>query len=88
MENLRIKSAAIKDKKGDIYSLPIPATHSDILSVIIKRDRELPNGIKCGYLLSDGSFAGRKRAMKVAKKSGQLLVPNTDAVDLYSSDVW
>ena len=68
MSALTVKKPAIKMPEGKIYEAPSwHYSHESIKS----RGGVLPDGKK-GFILSDGSFVGRKKAAKVAWDAGQI----------------
>ena len=83
--------------KGDplILSMPRPARHHTILHAMAAVG--LPPNARChdqGFLLSDGTYCDRPRALEIATAAGQL-VKNPDAArspiappNLYSEDMW
>lgn len=65
-----------------MIAAPAPARHHNLFALV---DGLRPD--ESGFILSDGSFADRKRAYVVAIASGQAVectVPGT----LYSEDIW
>lgn len=86
-EPLRVLSVAYR-LDDLVISLPAPARHHEIA---IKLERLKPRVTESGFLLSDGEFATRARAYKVAEAAGQLLPRRPggyNGPDLYSEDVW
>lgn len=57
---MKVKAIAIKKPSGKVVQAKPPAHHVD-----------LKTEGKRGFVLSDGSFANRTEAAKVAKKAGQ-----------------
>jgi hypothetical protein len=83
---LKVVSVAY-EHDGMIYSIPAPARHHNILWKI---GRQLPPR-NSGFLLSDGSFADRAFAYRVAENAGQIKPRDSSGYngpDLYSEDVW
>lgn len=72
-----------------VFSVPAPGRHCHIMWLTDKVDRA---DAEQGFLLSDGSFADRDRAAKVAIAAKQLLPRAPTAGHwlggLYSEDVW
>lgn len=68
-----------------IVSAPPPARHHNLFA--IQPDGPYPCGDESGFLLSDGSFADRTRAMQIALANGQLAAP-TRQDELFSEDLW
>lgn len=70
-----------------IVSAPPPARHDNLFAVW--PDGPYPIGDDQGFLLSDGSFAGRERALAIALAAGQLQPKTRGNVRrLYSEDLW
>lgn len=88
-DRVRVVAAAIR-MGGEVISLPPPARHNDILAHMAK----LQHGIyrvpahTQGFLISDGRFADRRAARKIAEAAGQLLPRDMGLPELYSEDVW
>lgn len=79
---------------GDMtLTMARPARHATILYVI---DRMIGSAVSIapedqGFLLSDGTFAGRRRAYDVAYAAGQITKRREggyDGPELFSEDVW
>ena len=85
---LRVVAAAIQLPSGAVLSMPPPARHHSI----IHAERPSCGSRGQGFLLSDGTFADRKRAAEVAIAAGQLLERAPTAGHwkhgLFSEDVW
>lgn len=69
---VKVKKPAIKKGTGKVISLHLPNHHKDVAS-LDKRKGGDGKGQR-GFVLSDGSFAGRQKAKSVAKKAGQATV--------------
>ena len=85
---LEVMTAAVKDSTGRIHTLPRPNRHGDV-----KHDAEthgLAGPYEEGFVLSDGTFADRKQAEAVARKSGQLAgaLVHPHLGGLSSDDLW
>jgi hypothetical protein len=63
-----------------IVSAPPPARHHNLFALAGRPDES-------GFLLSDGTFADRKRAGEIAIAAGQTPGLNWGP-DLYSEDLW
>ena len=59
---LKVKSTAIRMENGEVVTGKYPHT----------RHALIPANGKKGFLLSDGSFAKRKKAAKIAYRAGQI----------------
>lgn len=94
---LRVTRAAIRHR-GQVYSLPPPARHADVMRVIWASRPGEYVGQDQGFVLNDGRYVDRKTAHRIAKRSGQLIpreggyrcgeVNDRDGSDLFSEDVW
>jgi hypothetical protein len=84
---LHVISAAIR--VGDlIISRPKPTRHHSIL-YNAARAFGMPETLwEQGFLLSDGCFANRTAARKVAEAAGQLIERAQNKKQLFSEDVW
>jgi hypothetical protein len=85
---LKVMTAAVKDGKGRIHTLPRPNRHGDV-----KHDAEihgLAGPYEEGFVLSDGEFADRKQAEAVARECGQKTGPlvHPHIGGLSSDDLW
>lgn len=71
-----------------VYTLPPPARHHNIIRMMVE-EKGLPPPIKGeqGFVLSDGRFAMRKSAARVALKAGQCKEPMSPPW-LFSEDLW
>jgi len=77
--------------QGVTYSLPAPNRHHDVIKLILeKTGASHVYGEEQGFLLSDGKFARRKPALRVAIEAGQLKPDSLGAKlgKLFSEDVW
>lgn len=82
----KIKSAAIRDQRGDIFSLPPPAHHKQIIASMKEQGKTTKLMVK-GFLTSDDRFVGRLQGARIALKSGQATKLRF-APDLHSGDMW
>lgn len=83
---MRIVAAAIKFR-GEVFSLPAPKRHSDIIRLIHEKCRSAVTQEIQGFVTDDGTFVDRVEAGRIAIAAGQLKelpVPP----DLYSEDLW
>jgi hypothetical protein len=88
-KELRVDCAAIKGDDGNVYSLPRPARHHDVIQHM--RDKGYTgfvSGDRQGFLLSDGRFTWRRPALRVAERAGQLIQKTAPAHLLFSEDLW
>jgi len=83
--SLRVVAAAIQ-VGGIIYSAPRPAMHPDVIREMGKIGLRVHSADQ-GFLLSDGTFADRRRAEACARACGQLSGP-TIGGPLTCEDLW
>lgn len=88
---LRVVAAAVMTADGVIHSMPPPARHHNIIHAMHMARMPEATFIEAhgeqGFLLSDGTFAGRVRAGLLAiaaRQIAQLQYPPR----LYSEDLW
>lgn len=90
--DLIVVRAAILDDKGGVHSVPPPGRHHNVIQKM--RDAGYEGSIRGdqqGFLLSNGQFARRKPARRIARNAGQLLPGTLIAADndvLTSEDLW
>lgn len=82
----KIKAAAIRDPRGNIYSLPPPAHHKQIVAMMIEKGKSTRLGVK-GFLTTDGRFVGRYQGARIALNAGQATKVKRDN-ELHSGDLW
>lgn len=71
-EQLTVDKAAFRIASGQVFSLPRPFVHDSILYSVVNANKHRSfNEIEEGFLLSDGQFATREEAGRVALKAGQ-----------------
>lgn len=79
-------------KTGDlIYTMPKPARHNNIMNLAKRAGLDSQfQPDEQGFLLSDGSFADREEAYKVAKAAGQpwRRKPEIHSEHLFTEDLW
>lgn len=89
--DMRIAAAAIM-KDGEVYSLPPPARHHDVLRHMVTLGLQQTSGDEQGFLTECGEFVRRKPALMIAEHAGQLnrkQGPGTyQGPELFSEDVW
>lgn len=71
----------------NVYSLPSPKRHSDVLHLVYSQGETFRGTEGQGFLDSDGRFLDRIEAMKVAVAAGQVGV-HTERDYLLSEDLW
>lgn len=84
----RVVAAAIIGHDGVPYSLPAPARHHDVIGHMVALGHPTPIKGEQGFMLSDGSFADRRRALGNAVVNDQLLPGAGKRRWLFSEDVW
>lgn len=89
---LTVDRAAVQTRDGTVYDVPQPGRHSDVL--IMLRDQfgkpwlEGHRDHTQGFTLSDGTFAIRTEAAKVAFEAGQLPQCDECPPSLISEMLW
>lgn len=85
-EPLTVLQVACLSVGGAIVTLPRPARHGDVMHLMAFR----PGPEAQGFLLSDGSFADREEAYRIARASGQpwLRDPSITSEYLFTEDLW
>lgn len=71
MSKLKVVKPAVKEKSGKVISDSKAYSHTEIE----KKAGRKKNEDKRGFLLSNGEFANRKEAAKVAKAAGEVKDP-------------
>ena len=71
MSKLKVVKPAVKEKSGKVISDTDAFSHTEIE----KKAGRPKNADKRGFLLSNGQFANRKEAAKVAKLAGEVKDP-------------
>ena len=86
----RVVAAAINhNDSGEIYSLPAPARHHDIIRHLADLGHPTPIKGTQGFVLDDGTFVMRRPALYLAGRANQLLrEPIARGHGLFSEDVW
>ena len=84
---LEVVQAAIRDPEGKVHTLPRPARHSGVYFQMMREGTPYASDeVVKGFLLSDGTFASRRQAGRVAVKAGQ--VEKYDSSGLITDDLW
>lgn len=86
----KIVAAAVK-KGEEVYSLPPPARHHDILQHMATLGLKQEADDTQGFLTDLGRFVRRKPAFYIAEAAGQLIRPKQGGYqgdELYSEDLW
>lgn len=82
-----IIAAAIRHK-GEIYALPAPARHHDIIRHINKKTGDVvPGNSKQGFIDSDRGFVSRRDARYLAIVQEQIKEAG-HPTELFSEDLW
>lgn len=85
----RIECAALLTENGDIFSLPRPARHHDVIQHMVQRgftEQQIALSEQ-GFTTDTLPFVRRPPAKRIAFKAGQLL-KETHPTQLFSEDVW
>ena len=85
---LTVVAAAILDANGLAVSLPPPARHHTIIAHMVARGYKTPISGEQGFILSNGRFARRKPALRIAQKANQIKKKCGCASLLFSEDLW
>lgn len=85
----RIECAALMTMDGQIFSLPRPARHWDVIEYMIKQGvtEEQIARAEQGFTTDTLPFVRRRPAKRIAFKAGQL-IKETHPTELFSEDVW
>lgn len=86
---IRIVAAAVRDGAGVIHSLPAPARHHNVLQSM--PDFRGRHAAEQGFLTSNGEFADRITALRIAMAAGQVVgrTPSGyNGPELFSEDLW
>ena len=75
------------DHDGTVYSVPRPGRHHDVIRLMVEKGRPTPISGEQGFVLSDGRFARRKPAARIAITAGQIEKLKWPPL-LYSEDLW
>lgn len=70
---LTVETAAIAYEDGTVYTLPRPARHHNVQWLVVEKGVHNSRKGEEGFVLSDGSFVGRKQAKLIAVAADQLL---------------
>lgn len=84
----RVVAAAIR-VDGKVYSLPAPARHHDVIKHVMESGvTSLFPQESQGFLLSNGQFATRDTARRIAVENGQVDGRKIVGSKLTSEDLW
>ena len=84
-EPVTIVAAAIRALTGEVYSLPRPARHHNVIELMW--DKGVEGRGTQGFLCSDGDFVERVKAGHLAVAAGQIKGLRWPP-QLYSEDLW
>lgn len=88
-KDLEVVAAAILTDTGEIFSVPKPGRHHNVIALIRAAGKNFRHEDQ-GFLLRNGSFARRKSALVCAIRAGQL--PKDGGKwpthGLFSEDLW
>ena len=87
---LTVTTAAIRLPNGLIVTMPRPHRHGSLITRTFSQYGETRDH---GFMLSDGTYADRKRAYEVAEAAGQIIwrFPDgtlNDPPSLFSENLW
>lgn len=91
-----IKQAAIL-REGEIWTLPRPARHHNILWAMYdvdngkspaERPAIIPARGEQGFITETGQFLNRAEAYRIAVRAGQFIHKPSAPPNLYSEDLW
>ena len=88
MTTRRAVAAAVRTEDGLIHFMPPPHRHHHTVHALHRNSGELivARGEQ-GFVMSDGTFAGREEAGKAAVEAGQIAALQWPP-KLYSEDLW
>jgi hypothetical protein len=91
-ERLVVAAAVLVSFNGYelVFSVPRPGRHSDVVSAMNTMGAgAYTEKAEQGFLLSDGRFANRRQARRIAQCADQIIKPLLgDGSQLYSDNVW
>lgn len=75
---------------GEVFSLPRPKRHHDVIRHIISRRPDMTTvaGGTQGFITSNGRFVDRGEALVIAVRQNQIKVKTGNPAQLYSEDLW
>lgn len=83
----KIVGVAIKD--NDLWVMSAPKRHGDLIRFMVDKGHKIPVVGEQGFVLDNGSFVSREKALKLAKKNGQFIFDCSPGSDqLFSENVW
>lgn len=85
-QELKVVRAAIRDKNGVVYSVPVPGRHHNVIALMREKGVSHLRIDKQGFILSNGAFATRDEALVVARNANQ--VEKIIGGTLTSEDLW
>lgn len=85
---LTVDVAAIRAQDGTVFQLPRPARHHNIIRMMSDQGRSKRDMHDQGFVLSDGTYADRIKAKKIAVAANQLLERASKLNELFSECVW
>ena len=74
--------------QGQVYSLPRPCRHKDVMQMIFDTTHQLVADEIYGFLDDQDNFLDRKAALMHAQACGQLHDSNHHPSLLFSEDLW
>lgn len=89
MNELKIVCAAIREDSGRVWTVEPPGRHHDIIRKMRSMGYEGPvGGDRQGFLLSNGRFAMRKAAARIALNAEQVVGGKLIGSVLTTEDLW
>ena len=86
-DRVRIVRAAIRTADGEVFSVPPPGRHHDVIRVMAEVGADTTHRSEQGFLTSSGVFVDRWTAAILAVKAGQTEKPRWGE-KLFSEDLW
>lgn len=84
---LCVVAVAVRLPSGMVCTLPPPARHHHVVRQLCDEGHPQQEGDEQGFLLSNGTFLGRKEAGLLAESNGQIQAMKWPP-NLYSEDLW
>jgi hypothetical protein len=86
-----IARAAIQARDGQVWSVPRPGRHHDVIALMAERPGHDPRDCspeRQGFTTSTGRFVGRVEGMQIAKAAGQVINKPHAPMRLFSEDLF
>lgn len=85
---LKVVAVAILAEDGTVFQMPPPYRHHNIIRMMSDQGRSKRDMWDQGFVLSDGTYADRIEAKKIAVAANQLLERASKLNELFSECVW